>query len=154
MTKPTWSQEHNNILLEYCSKKISLKEIAIALDRKIGDVKYHIRDLAVADFINGISKQDLLLKYNLTMHQLNDSINKVTESENKLKEKTKSTTSSTNNTRTDITYNTRSKNKDNKDNNETKNINTNRITNEDVFIVIELLKEIRDILKNTATLRE
>ena len=132
MPKSIWTQEQNNILLEYCSKKISLQEIAIALDKKNGDVKYHIGDLAVNDFKNGISKENLMNKYNLTMNQVNGCINRVTEVENKLKEQTTSTIV------------TRSKNKDTK----SKNNNTTSVTNEDVFIVIELLKEIRDILKN------
>jgi hypothetical protein len=133
MTKSTWTQEQNNILLEYCNKKITIQEIAIALDKKVGDVKYHIGDLAVADFKNGISKENLMNKYNLTMNQVNGSINRV---ENKGKEKEKTTS----------TIITRSKDKDNIGN---KGKSTNSVTNEDVFIVIELLKEIRDILKSS-----
>ncbi len=133
MTKSTWTQEQNNILLEYCNKKITIQEIAIALDKKVGDVKYHIGDLAVADFKNGISKENLMNKYNLTMNQVNGSINRV---ENKGKEKEKTTS----------TIITRSKDKDNIGN---KSKSTNSVTNEDVFIVIELLKEIRDILKSS-----
>ena len=138
MPKSIWTQEQNNILLEYCSKKITIQEIAIALDKKNGDVKYHIGDLAVNDFKNGISKENLMNKYNLTLNQVNGCINRVTEAENKIKEQTTSTII------------TRSKNKDTKG----KNISTSSLTNEDVFIVIELLKEIRDILKSIATRSE
>ena len=74
------------------------------------------------------------------MNQVNGCINRVFEAENKIKEQTTSTVV------------TRSKNKDTKDKN--KNNNTSGVTNEDVFIVIELLKEIRDILKSTAMQRE
>ncbi len=148
MTKNTWSQEHNNILLEYCSKKISLQEIAIALDKKIRDIKYHIGDLAVADFKNGISKDDLCTKYNLTMSQLNGCIHRVTKAENKLKEKSTSSSSSTITTRSKYKENKNTFKNTNGINNSVNNSVNNGVTNEDVFIVIELLKEIRDILKS------
>ena len=137
MPKSIWTEEQNNILLEYCNKKITIQEIAIALDKKVGDVKYHVGDLVAYDFKNGISKENLLIKYNLTMNQVNGSINRLSEVENKTKEKTTSTVV------------TRNKDKYTKESKENKG-NTNCVTNEDVFIVIELLKEIRDILKSNA----
>ena len=129
MSKPIWTEEQNNILLEYCNKKISYQEIAIALDKKVGDIKYHIGDLAVTDFKNGISKENLLTKYNLTMNQLNGAINRINNTE----------------TKTKTSIQTRSKDK--KENVKKENVSSSSITNEDVFIVIELLKEIRDLLK-------
>ncbi len=129
MSKPIWTEEQNNILLEYCNKKISYQEIAIALDKKVGDIKYHIGDLAVTDFKNGISKENLLTKYNLTMNQLNGAINRINNTE----------------TKTKTSIQTRSKDK--KENIKKENVSSSSITNEDVFIVIELLKEIRDLLK-------
>ncbi len=90
-----WTDSENSILIEYCNKKISIKEISIALNRTEKDVKFHIGDLAFEeinknDTQNDIQKaedikKDCCIKYNLTLQQLEGAITRNQRKQNNTK---------------------------------------------------------------------
>jgi hypothetical protein len=79
-----WTDNENSILIEYCNKKISIKEISIALNRTEKDVKFHIGDLAFEEINKNDAQNDIqkvedikkncCIKYNLTLQQLEGAI--------------------------------------------------------------------------------
>jgi len=83
-----WTESENIILLEYCSKKISIKEISTALRKSENNVKFHIGDLATDDYNNNkLSTDDICKKYNMNITQLNNAIKRNTIKNNEKKKK-------------------------------------------------------------------
>lgn len=125
-----WSEDENKILLEYCSKKIKLEEISIALNKRIGEIKYHIGDLAYNDFKNGLAEPQILEKYNLEKRHLSGAISRIQKKESKQN----STATNKNEKREKDTKRETKKQKETKRDNDT--------------IIISLLNEIKSLLKD------
>ena len=77
------SEQEQNVLLEYLSKKTHINEISIALHKKIGTIKFYIRSLVVQDLNNGFTKPQVCEKYNLEENHLQSILNKLEKKENK-----------------------------------------------------------------------
>ncbi len=122
-----WSEDEDKILLEYCNKKIKLEEISIALNKRIGDIKYHIGDLAYEDLKNGISESEILNKYNLEKRHLSGAISRIKKKE--LKQISKK----------EIEKNTNKR--------DTNKRNTNKRDSNNDYIIISLLNEIKNLLQ-------
>jgi hypothetical protein len=102
-----WTDNDNSILIEYCKKKITIKEISIALNKTENDVKFHIGDLAFEEInknnyttqnnkeqkIDELKKQ-CCEKYNLTLQQLEGAITRNQRKQNNTKYVTKDIQSS------------------------------------------------------------
>ena len=78
-----WSTEDEQSLVQFIQQKMPFSEIASKLNRKPGDIKYHSGNLAVKDFNNGVSEDDIYNKYNLTHTQLHAAIARVKREETK-----------------------------------------------------------------------
>ena len=131
-----WSEDENKILLEYCSKKIKLEEISIALNKRIGEIKYHIGDLAYNDFKNGLSEPQILEKYNLEKRHLSGAISRIHKKESK------QISTATN-------KNEKREKESKKEKNDKREKESKRETKKDNdTIIISLLNEIKSLLKD------
>ena len=127
-----WTENDNSILIEYCNKKITIKEISIALNKTEKDVKFHIGDLAFEELNkhnNNVQKDTTdeikkvcCEKYNLTLQQLEGAISRNQRKQNKTIKVVKDTQMTNSNS----------------------NINEQDFKKE----VLKLLREIRNILKS------
>ncbi len=76
-----WTPSDDTTLLQLIQEGKRYAEIASQLNRKIGDIKYHIGNLAVTDFNNGIFKDAICSKYGLTEKQLQGAVERVKRQE-------------------------------------------------------------------------
>ncbi len=125
-----WTEDQNKILLEYCSKKIKLEEISIALNKRIGEIKYHIGDLAYIDYKNGLTEPEILEKYNLEKRHLTGAISRIKKKEEKQNSKSEF------------------KKETNKRETNKREINKRETSKKDDNIIISLLNEIKGLLQD------